>query len=365
MDSRRFDALARRFANRESRRSMLAIAFGTIFALPAAPSDGSAATRERSAGHAVGGNRSETRQTGSGTSGRRRHRRGRHDQGPEGQKAKKCSKSTCKKGCCAENRCIKFGAQDASRCGTSGKACSTCGNGNSACTFSCVEGTCAVVEQFCSQGLAFNSETCICSCSPTSCSTGCCAIVDGSHVCHNLGEGDSAKCGASGNQCVTCTQTQQCIAGVCIDAECFQASDCGTSTACVTFSCNQFQCESTFESAGVSCGGAFTCDGAGACICELTCDTGLALNETTCACECTPSSCANGCCNAQGECILTSAQSMSVCGTGGQSCRQCFTDSNVCTQESCSSGSCSSTPIAGVPCGNGGFCDANGVCRVG
>jgi hypothetical protein len=52
---------------------------------------------------------------------------------------------------------------------------------------------------------------------------------------------------------------------------------------------------------------------------------------------CSPSSCPNGCCNAEGNC--TSGASLETCGTGGETC-------NVCSStQVCKSGACAAAPV--------------------
>lgn len=154
---------------------------------------------------------------------------------------------------------------------------------------------------------------------PATCNfTNCDGCCDG-NVCNNSASDDS--CGLDGRTCQTCENGDECFSGSCATptATCDSLS-CG---GC----CDGNQCLE--GNVGSACG-----TQGGAC---LACADGDVCNEDG-VCEpvaCDASSCPDGCCSANGECVVPALQDVNACGDGGEACNSCSNDAIDCVGGTC------------------------------
>lgn len=190
-----------------------------------------------------------------------------------------CNPSSCPMGCCESGVCVN--GVDDQACGAYGSQCSACGDDSERCLP--VPGT---------YSLPSPGGQCA-SCDSTTCPNGCCTI-DG--YCET--PGSDTSCGYGGADCVDCT---------------LDGSLCGYGGSCVdcTADCDGKQCG---ESNG--CGG--SCKGG--CPTGKMCVVGSTVRPDGCY-VCGPSTCPNGCCRADGECVT--GYERGACGSGGVACDDC------------------------------------------
>lgn len=154
---------------------------------------------------------------------------------------------------------------------------------------------------------------------PATCNfTNCDGCCDG-NVCNT--EASANNCGLDGRACQTCESGDECFSGSCATptTECDSAS-CGG--CCDGVQCLEGNVGAACGAQGdacVACGANQVCDQSGTCV-------ALACDSTTCP---------NGCCSANGECIPTSIQDVSACGTGGGACNSCSNDAIDCVSGTC------------------------------
>lgn len=201
-----------------------------------------------------------------------------------------CNFLTCD-GCCDGNTCVT----DASKanCGLNGRACQTCQGVDE-----CFSGSCAPPTTDCNG------------------CTGCC--LDGTQC---LGGDDQAACGTGNAACMACPAGQGCQAGACVAVDC-------NSTTCPSGCCTaNGQCVQTAEQGLTTCGlGGNACE-----VCDndaLSCTSGTCVIDQACL-----DFCMDGCCTAQGQCILYGNQDPSTCGLTGQ-CGAC-TGTDSCVDGAC------------------------------
>jgi len=242
-------------------------------------------------------------------------------------KAVACNATTCAGKCCdAKGNCVP-GTTEAA-CGNTGATCTTCGNNQScqagtckditvkcdatSCPSGCCDknGNCApgntatacgsggTACQTCGTGLGCSNAKC--TCTPTSCSTGCCQ----GDTC-KAGSENSA-CGKNGQACTSCSGATACSAGSCQSGCSYLtcAGCCDASKVCHD-PANSSNC-GLFGNTCSACSGSNICDPyAGNCNDDSKCDT------TTCASGC----CKNGSCQ--------TGKVDSACGDGGYTCETC------------------------------------------
>ncbi len=208
--------------------------------------------------------------------------------------AESCSFENCN-GCCDGDVCVAV--VDDNNCGEAGSACETC-TGEDAC----VAGSC-VANNDCSDcsGCCFEGEVCL--------------------------EGNTlSACGSSGDACVACPQGQGCNSdGECVATACDASNCAGCCTAngeCLTDSLQTTN----------ACGD----DGAACQVCDseaVSCTLGTCILDQPCL-----DFCDEGCCNAQGQCIVFDDQDPDTCGAA-ETCSACTGDL------SCIDGSCTADPV--------------------
>lgn len=274
----------------------------------------------------------------------------------------RCNATTCPGGCCSANTCY---AQEASTCGTGGKACGFCSPlGADGCH---PDGSCGCgAGPACAEGQACISGSC--TCSPASCPHGCC--WDGE--CHARAP---ESCGVNGATCTVCdaNATDYCSPeGVC---QCGSDAPCSTGLRCIDGSCicDEQSCQqgcclgdecvvASLEACGTHGGLCIGCNTelSDTCTADGTCSCGNAaacLPGTLCesgACTCTAASCPAGCC-ANGVCIAVTRE---ACGISGSECVDCGTSADRCGP----AGACLCG--MGSPCLNDEFC-LDGRCVAG
>jgi hypothetical protein len=198
-------------------------------------------------------------------------------------------------------------------------------------------------------------------CSAANC-PGCCA----NGVCQ-LGTAPTA-CGVAGNACASCGSGESCSDGVCSGC----ALSC-TSGCCVGSSCSNPSVE-TCGAKGQACRNcgmqSDSCSATGQCQCgtEPSCRVGQRCSGGRCVCDAT--SCANGCCSNEGQCLLPAQQNEGQCGLGGLRCEGCNrppaascvdakTLSASLSPGTCSAGACNYKAVT-ADCANG--CE-NNACK--
>lgn len=203
-----------------------------------------------------------------------------------------CSFDNCPTGCCRDGTCIDPG-DSVDACGTSGMACATCEGAEA-----CFGGQCAEPTNDC--------EDC----------QGCC--LDGTQCV----EGNSAQaCGTGGEACVSCNAGEGCINDVCEVKVCDEtncADGCCTANGdCVPYGLQDVDTCGDEASLCASCAaGAFDCV------------QGQCIDDQPCLSYCT-----DGCCTAQGQCILFEDQKPNECGAAEQ-CMACA-DGLACVTGEC------------------------------
>lgn len=208
-----------------------------------------------------------------------------------------CSFETCD-GCCDGDTCIE--TIDDTNCGDSGAACETCTGSDT-----CVAGSCVA-----------NIDCSDCS--------GCC--FDG-QVCL---EGNArSACGASGDACVACPEGQGCNSdGQCVATTCDASNCAGCCTAngeCLT---DSLQTTNACGNEGAACQ---VCDSD-----AVSCTLGTCILDQPCL-----DFCDEGCCNAEGQCVVFDEQDPGTCGAA-ETCSACDTDL------SCIDGVCTADPVWAV-----------------
>ncbi len=256
-----------------------------------------------------------------------------------------CNSRTCT-GCCDSETGLCISAADPNKCGRAGQACQPCDAGElctrgvcESCPASCPDGCCSgpscVIPS--ERACGINGAPC------TSCST---LIAD---TC--LADGGCACGGGS-----TCGQGQECRSGTC---------SC-TGTSCPSGCCDSVggcRTRSIFN-CGINGDGCFacnpvlydTCSSGGVCQCGSLADAGTnCVDGQRCLsgqCSCDAVSCDAGCCSSRnGDCI--SPRTVTACGPIGGVCSPCDTRrANVCMNGRCQ-------------CGDAGPCTGNQSCDAG
>lgn len=158
-------------------------------------------------------------------------------------------RSTCEGGCCDDQTCVTFDAQDDDRCGAAFAACAACApreaceDGVCVCQSTCsaadaasaalrcvgtVPERCETVEAGCHRWVAqrdcaeygatcdAESGECAGGCGPHNCALGCCRVVGEEHTCLGAADEQSdSECGFDGATCRACTEDEACSGGVC------------------------------------------------------------------------------------------------------------------------------------------------------
>lgn len=248
-----------------------------------------------------------------------------------GKCADDCNASTCADGCCdASGHCVRDQSDDA--CGAHGAACDSCPAGGPACV---------PIPGAQPQGGECQA------CDSTTCPDGCC--TDDGH-CDTSHAHDT--CGNHGARCVDCTLDGSiCSPYYKTCADCVPQCDgkaCGESDGC-----------------GASC--------AADCPTGLTCVVGNDLVPDGCV-QCNPTTCAWGCCDAEGKCQSGTARD--ACGGGGEDCFDCgdqLCDWGFISASCAACGANCPPPIPGQDfcvadgCGGicpGSSCQGGGTCQV-
>jgi len=218
-------------------------------------------------------------------------------------KAGTCGGATCPTGCCnQQGDCLIYSVQNSMACGTSGATCQSCG------ALPCVSGACQT----------------------TGCSSSNCAGCCNGQTCLPYPQQGPTTCGMNGAACLSCGS------GQCVNGQCLNPT-CNTST-CSQGCCNaQGQCVLYPYQSTSACG-------TGATLCQPC--SGQCVNGQCQTATCNATNCSQGCCNAQGLCILWASQSASACGTGANMCQPC--------SGQCVNGQCQTTPAcSGATCAQG------------
>lgn len=305
-----------------------------------------------------------------------------------------CSAATCPNGCCDLSGVCRVGG-DTRACGSRGARCNDC---------------IATGFQFCdsrSKSCARNQPNC----GPSDCPGGCCSFDGGSTTCR--AGSDPQACGRSGQACTDCsvqgrtcdTVTRVCSAtkcdasncsGCCVGDKCLSGVDM---TACGTNGQQCTSCTATNQTCRAAGGGGGRCEGVASCspaTCAGCCDGVTCLagtdsiacgraggactncganaecvppgqpNERTCRAipRCTPANCA-GCC-AGDACVV--ATTPAACGKGAEACRACGANetcvAGVCTPgPGCTPANCAAGCCIGNVCVSPG--NQNTACGVG
>jgi hypothetical protein len=238
-----------------------------------------------------------------------------------------CDAQICEDGCCIEGRCV---APSVMACGIEGEECFDCTDIGDVCSsegeclcggIPCAEGEhcedgecrCGLRESCGLSGRCIDGQCrcganrgCIpgqrceggaCLCDALSCQ-GCCW---GGVTCQPEPSVDA--CGLNGAECGICLANEACLFGEC---RCGEGPGCPTERADICLEELACRC-----GAGPACGEGSVCiDG---------------------RCECSPETCAWGCCQ-EGVCRESTSE---TCGLGGLPCRDCTTNGSVCLQTGC------------------------------
>ena len=233
-----------------------------------------------------------------------------------------CDASTCD-GCCVGDKCLPGDLQTA--CGTKGRACAPCASGQ----------VCRAVSG--GAGGQCDGPT---SCGPHNCA-GCCDAA-GRCVTGN----DATACGAGGGACATCPVGEICGCVPPNARTCQAPPPCGPANCAGCCVGNQCVIDTKPTACGArgeackTCGTTETCSPTGVCV-----DAG----------ECNPTTCPTGCC--VGSICAVGTQN-TACGTDGDVCQNCASQSRVCQSGTCQTPTCGPTT-----CPNG--CCSGNVCVVG
>lgn len=152
---------------------------------------------------------------------------------------------------------------------------------------------------------------------------------------------DVDACGARGAACATCAGDETCTAGQCVPV-----ADCSDCDGCCL---NGTQCLP---------GNSPDACGRGGAACE-TCGTGEGCDLDTSACEaitCDATTCPDGCCTANGVCLIYGEQTIDACGKAGAACETCSPGASTCSAGTC---------VLDQPCLDyctNGCCTAQGQC---
>jgi len=272
-----------------------------------------------------------------------------------------CTTQSCPGGCCSDIGTCREGNVFLS-CGEGGQECSVCdpiaadqcGDVTRACQ-------CGETLEACAPGLHCVGDECICD--SVSCD-GCCT-PDGQCL---IGTENSA-CGNSGGVCSDCDADTCLAGGVCSGCavDCV-GRGCCSGNDCVDVGPGAPACNGVAAQACESCGiGADGCDIQGVCSCgqEAACSDGQECIGGVC--QCTATSCPNGCCDNQEVCQNT--MDNVTCGIAGATCtgckdgQRCDVGACVCDEVSCPEGCCTDEGLC-IPAGSpGNDCAVNGgVC---
>ncbi len=242
-----------------------------------------------------------------------------------------CGPSNCS-GCCFGDQCLM--GVDPSACGFGGQQCANCLEENEECVPAPETG--GVCEGI------------VTTCNAQSCPSGCC---DTSGNCES-GTSPTA-CGTDAALCQNCLQ----IGATCQSQECAPVPPPCSFQTCPNGCCdaNGF-CEPGQSTP--ACGDfGQTCQN-----CALFGEacSGQSCNFFIDASTCGPTTCPGGCCDSSGVC--QSGSQNNACGIGGNACTNCTQLAEVCD----ASQACEVPPPPCTPtsCANG-CCDANGVCEAG
>ncbi|MFM9108897.1 MAG: hypothetical protein ACKOWF_19600 [Chloroflexota bacterium] len=283
----------------------------------------------------------------------------------------------CREAVCTDQRlCVTYD-RDGVACSEGGKdgCCDkgACGIGQNVCKSS------GICISACGAGQTWDPDTCECLCTETSCPNGCCKGA----VCVPYIQQDNETCGKGGAACAPCQDpTGNCNdSGVCV--ACDEDSDCGTDTTCRAYFCNpDGTCSSKDAPLNTDCtlatGGPGFCDGAGSCVpCNDASQCGV--SDACLTWTCTANVCGSiqndgeicgptqeGCCQG-GSC----QEELKVCKGVCIADDACCVDSDCGTDTDCASYTCNANhscttnfEIAGTSCDEKGgkVCDGKGIC---
>ena len=169
-------------------------------------------------------------------------------------------------------------------------------------------------------------------------SAGC---IDGTG--HALSGTTKAACGAHGDACVACVGEQVCKAGSCVGSTCaacaegLRCDEKARTCVCDATSCTDGCCSSEGEclsETNAHCGHA-----GGSC---ASCNDGQRCDAGAGACVCDATSCPKGCCDGDGRCVAYASESATQCGAAGGACVACSAGQAcdgkgtcTCTPDSC------------------------------
>ena len=166
-------------------------------------------------------------------------------------------------------------------------------------------------------------------------SAGC---IDGTG--HALSGTTKAACGAHGDACVACVGEQVCKAGSWVGSTCaacaegLRCDEKSRTCVCDATSCADGCCSSDGECLSETTA---HCGHAGS-SCE-SCSAGQRCDAGAGACVCDATSCPKGCCDGDGRCVGYASESGTQCGAAGGTCAACSAG-QACDQN----GTCTCTP---------------------
>ncbi len=234
-----------------------------------------------------------------------------------------CNDSNCPGGCCDANGVCEQGVSSTA-CGANAVFCQNCLQLGATCQF-----------QECVPSLACNAQTC---------PGGCC---DANGLCET-GQSPVA-CGDFGNLCQNCSSFGASCAGqTCqfVDAGTCDSLTCPNGCCDVNGFCEPGQSQSSCGDFGNACQN-----------CDLL---GNMCFGQRCASACSSQTCPDGCCDQFDVC--QSGTTNGACGFGGNLCESCSQFGDVCgPSQECQVPPPQCTPTS---CPNG-CCDANGICEAG
>jgi hypothetical protein len=287
-----------------------------------------------------------------------------------------CDGASCPDGCCQGEQCH---IDDDAACGAGGGICGGCvDQGAATCgtTGTCRGGDCELYTS----GATCQAATCT---GETMLQPACTCDGQGSCNCPGSITCPNDLVCRNGACLTTCGNDNDCDVGTCAPdgtcmppfiCDCSNLNDCsghGVCTETCTCLCDDgwsgFACT---DQPMTLCGDYPTCDtcrthlmeGCTWCLETIDGEIGLCTRSVVCIepvemCVCDSTSCPNGCCDAQGQCQVNTAD---VCGSGGVTCVTCNQCGDFCDEGICQGGSCDCAVLDG--CSGHGCCTDTCAC---
>ena len=252
-------------------------------------------------------------------------------------------KSECKGCCSSPTKCVFLASQSPTQCGSGGKGCAGCNDGNDCTKDKCLSGACAYDTRPFGYGCKANSVSG--KCVGKACCTGC---ISGGKC---KGGKNTSACGTGGASCQICYTSNGCKYPDCGKGKCEYPNKSSTTP------CNDYKYCTVSDhcQSGACVGTTRTCPGD-------QCNTGQ-CDFGVQQCKKVPKSNGTGC-NDNKYCTVTDKCQNGNCG-GSQ--RDCSSLNDQCNWGQCSESQnkCYKSPKGNIGCNDNKYCTVNERCNSG